>query len=70
MAQFIELTNSDNEKILLNKEWVVKVNPYSDGTTMIYVGIPSVRGQNGSVTTSYQVIYVLEDYAYLKAKLM
>jgi len=70
MARFIELTKTDNTKILLNKDWIVEIKQYSDGTTMIHVGVPDFRGQKDNMTTSFQVIYVRETYNWLKDKLI
>lgn len=70
MARFIELTKTDNTKILLNKEWIVEIKPYGDGSTMIHVGVPDFRGQKDNLTSYFQVMYVRETYNWLKDNLI
>ena len=70
MARFIELTKTDNTKILLNKEWIVEIKPYGDEATMIHIGVPDFRGQKDNLTSHFQVIYVRETYNWLKDKLI
>lgn len=70
MAHFIELTNTDDEKIILNKEWIIKIQSDSDGSTRIFVGLQSLHGNKDSVTSFYQIIYVKENYDSLKSLLI
>jgi hypothetical protein len=70
MAHFIELTNTDDEKIILNKEWIIKIQSDSEGSTRIFVGLPSVHGNKDSITSFYQTIYVKESYDSLKSLLV
>lgn len=70
MARFIELTKTDNTKILLNKDWIVEIKPYGDGSTMIHIGVSDLRGQKDNLTSYFQVIYVRETYNWLKDRLI
>ncbi len=70
MAHFIELTNTDDEKIILNKEWIIKIQSDSEDSTRIFVGLPSVHGNKDSITSFYQTIYVKESYDSLKSLLV
>ena len=70
MTHFIELTNTDNEKIILNKEWIIKIQSDCDGSTRIFVGLPSIHGSKDNFTSYYQTIYVKESYDSLKSLLI
>lgn len=69
MAHFIELTDRDNEKFLVNKDWIAKIKSSNDGTTAIYIGVPLIHGQQTNITSAFQIIHVKENYNILKDKL-
>ena len=70
MTSFIELTNTDNKKILLNKDWIIKIQPEDNNSTKIYIGLPSLRRNNSEITSTFQLIYVKESYDSLKSLLI
>lgn len=70
MAHFIELTDTYEKKILINKEWIVKIKPDDDGSSTIYVGVPCLRGQKDNVSSTYEIIHVREKFTMLKNELI
>ena len=64
MAEFIELTEYDGKKILLNVEHIVKVRPDDKGC---YIYFDVAIGNNDS--TSLSLIHVNETLAVVKRKL-
>ena len=64
MAEFIELTEYEGKKVLLNAEHILKVLPNEKGC---YVYFDVVTGSNGS--TSLSVLHLAESYAVVKRKL-
>ena len=64
MADFIELTEYEGEKVLLNVEHILKVRPDEKGC---YVFFDVVTGNGNS--TSLSLIHVAETYSIVKRKL-
>lgn len=71
MTSFIELTNTDNKKILLNKDWIIRLQSEDNNSTKLYIGLPSLRrnNNNNEITSTFQLIYVKESYDSLKSLL-
>lgn len=65
MAEFIELREIDGEKVLINKEHVIKLSPDKNGS-YIYFDIVMT---NGSGTYPYP-FHVADDYESVKRKLL
>ena len=64
MSEFIELTEIDGKKILLNVEHILKVRPDEKGC---YIYFDVLNGSNGSVSPA--LLHVAETYAVVKKKL-
>lgn len=64
MADFIELTRYDGEKILVGTDHIVEVVPDTDGTIIYY---DFASGNNGNI--SQDRVAVKEQYATIKRKL-
>jgi len=70
MPRFIELTNTDKKKFLLNKEWIVEIQPNDNDGSRIFIGFPSLHGNKDSITSFYKTVCVLESYDSLKSLLI
>lgn len=64
MADFIELTRYDGEKILVGTDHIVEVVPDTDGAIIFY---DLTSGNNGNI--SQDRVVVKEKYATVKRKL-
>ena len=64
MAEFIELTEYDGNKVLINTERILKVRPDDKGC-YIYFDVATGNGNS----TSLAVLHVNETYAVVKRKL-
>jgi hypothetical protein len=65
MAEFIELTEYDGKKVLLNTEHILKIRPDDKGC-YIYFDV-ATGSSNGS--TSLTLLHVEESYSAIKRKL-
>lgn len=63
MAEFIELTETKGNKILINSEHVLKVRSDDNGC-FVYFDVAT-----GNDSTSLSLVHVLESYATVKKKL-
>ena len=70
MAHFIELTKTDNAKILVNKDWIAMIKPYGEDATAICMGVANIHGQKDSLSSYCETIHVIEKYNWLKDKLL
>ena len=70
MAHFIELTKTDNTKILVNKELIAMIKPYGEAATSICIGVTNIHGQKDNLSSYCETIHVLEKYNWLKDKLL
>ena len=64
MAEFVELTEYEGNKVLLNIEHILKVRPNEKGC---YVYFDVVTGSNNS--TSLSVLHLAESYVVVKRRL-
>lgn len=64
MAEFIELTRYDGEKILVGTEHIVEVHPYKEGAIIYY---DMVTGNSGNISQNH--VHVNESYVTIKRKL-
>lgn len=64
MAEFVEFTRTDGDRILLNVDHIVKVYPGKDGT---YIYFDVVYGGKDSISLAKE--FVTEDYSVVKKKL-
>lgn len=69
MAHFIELHKRDNQQVLLNVDWIVKISPSND-ETKICLGVPQSTGSNNHLLTYFQTISVIESYSAIKDMLL
>ena len=65
MAEFIELTEYDGKKVLLNTEHILKIQPDDKGCYMFFD--VATGSNNGS--TSLTHLHVEESYSVVKRKL-
>jgi hypothetical protein len=65
MAEFIELTEYDGRKVLLNIEHIMKIRPDDKGC---YIYFDVVTGNNSGSTSLVQ-LHVAESYSVIKRKL-
>lgn len=65
MAEFIELTEYDGQKVLLNIEHILKIWPDDKGC-YIYFGVATANSRD---STSLAVLHVEESYFVVKRKL-
>lgn len=70
MARFIELTKTDNTKILVNKDLIVMIKPYGEDATAISFVVTYIHGQKDNLSSYCETIHVLEKYNWLKDKLL
>ena len=64
MAEFVEFTRTDGDKILLNVHHIVKIYPGKDGT---YIYFDVVSGGKDSISFARE--FVTEDYSVIRKKL-
>lgn len=64
MAEFVEFTEYDGKKVLLNVEHILKVRPDDKGS---YIYFDVTTGSNNSTTPS--LLHVAENYTAVKRKL-
>ena len=65
MAEFIELTEYDGEKVLLNKEHILKVCPDDEGGAYVYFDVVMLNGNSSCLRT----MHVAESYSAIKKML-
>jgi len=64
MAEFIELTEYDGKKVLLNIEHILKIRPDEKGC-YIYFDVATGNGNSSSIS----MLHVEEAYSVVKRKL-
>lgn len=64
MAEFIELTEHDGKKVLLNIEHILKVRPEDKGC-YIYFDVATRNGNSSGLS----MLHVEESYSVIKRKL-
>jgi len=64
MAEFIEVTRFDGEKIIVGTDHIVEIIPDTEGSVIFY---DIVTGNNGNI--SQNRVHIKEKYAIIRHKL-